>query len=123
MADIQSMIGDNRIGIIEKLKANRKQNTWKTVRFKPPFCKGARVIVLAQCQTRRGPDTPNLRIRKVTHQSFQIRYDEVYYTRDLSDTKGPYGSNGLHPLHEDVGWAAYAFPAKQRAAPKKQAKK
>ena len=119
MADVQSMMEDNRIGLIEQLKANRKQNTWKTVKFNPPFSKESRVIVLAQCQTHRGPDTPGLRIQNVTHESFQIRYDEVYYTRDLTNTEGPYGSNGAHPNLEDVGWAAYAFPVKPPVVRKK----
>ncbi len=109
MADIQSMIGDNRIGLIRKLKANRNSGTWQTVRFNTPFCKGSRVIVLAQTQTRRGPDTPGLRLRRVTHLGFQIRYDEVFYTTDLAGAAGPFGSNGAHPKFEDVGWAAYAL--------------
>ena len=109
MADIQSLIGDNRIGLIRRLQANRNAGTWKTVRFNPPFCKGSRVIVLAQTQTRRGPDTPGLRIRKVTARGFQIRYDEVFYTRDLAGVVGPYGSQGAHPKFENVGWAAYAL--------------
>lgn len=106
--DLQAKGLEQRVGIIGSLEENRKDNTWRTVRFNPPFC-AKNIVVIPMAQTRNGPDTPGLRIRRVTRTSFQIRYDEVYYTRDLSNTVGPYGSNGVHPLFEKIGWVAYGF--------------
>ncbi len=99
---------EQRVGIIDPLRQNRRDGTWRTVKFKPPFC-AKNVVVIPTAQTRRGPDTPGLRIRRVSQTSFQIRYDEVYYSTNLAGTPGPYGSNGRHPLFERIGWVAYGF--------------
>lgn len=99
---------EQRVGIIKPLTEDRKSNSWRQVDFKPPFCTKC-IVVIPMAQTHRGPDTPGLRIRKVTPAGFEIRYDEVFYSRDLNDVPGPFGSNGNHPQSEDVGWVAYGF--------------
>lgn len=107
MADKQTAI-DQRVGIIESLKEDRESGDWRKVDFRPPFCTKC-IVVIPMAQTHRGPDTPGLRIRNVTSAGFEIRYDEVFYSRDLGGAPGPFGSNGNHPKSEDVGWVAFGF--------------
>ena len=51
-------------------------------------------------QTYVGNGTPGLRLQNVTNSGFEIRFDEVVGTGDLSD--------GAH-AQETVGWVAYGF--------------
>jgi len=93
-----------RSGVIS-VTAGRKAGSWDAVRFNPPFASGATVAVVAKTQTYNGIETPNLRIRNVTIQGFELRFDEVYY---LDATTGQVSSaDGVHSA-EDVGWIAMA---------------
>jgi hypothetical protein len=94
-----------RVGLIEPLKADRKSNTWLTVKYDPPFGSDKTVVVIPMTQTYNGPDTPGLRLRNVTPSSFEIRFDEVY----ISTAGGQYSADGLRVHPESVGWVAYGF--------------
>ena len=96
MPDLHATDVESRYGCIDSLEAERGSETWYLVEYVPPFPEDIdKVIVLAQCQTRRGPNTPGLRLRNVTRHTFEIRYDGI----------AP-GSGGFHPRREDVGWVA-----------------
>ncbi|OQY45613.1 MAG: hypothetical protein B6242_09875 [Anaerolineaceae bacterium 4572_78] len=94
---------DQRAGVIDPLKAQRRSKNWYVVEFKPAFPEDRRVIVIPMTQTYFGNQTPGLRVRKVTNRSFQIRIDEVISSqKDCS-------SDGAH-VPEVVGWVAYGIP-------------
>jgi hypothetical protein len=101
MADSQNtQVLDQRVGIIDPLNSDRKRNTWHNVRFDVPFTQGKKVVVIPMTQTYVGNGTPGLRLKNVTNSGFEIRFDEVVGTGDLSD--------GAH-AQETVGWVAYGF--------------
>ena len=104
MADIQSKPTEQRVGIIDPLSADRAHNDWHTVNFDPPFGSDKKVLVIPMTQTYNGSEIPGLRIRNVTHSSFQIRFDEA----NILKAGGQYASDGDH-VDEVVGWVAYGF--------------
>jgi len=91
---------EQRVGIIDPLNADRSRNTWHKVTFNVPFASNKKVVVIPMTQTYNGNGTPGLRIKNVTSSGFEIRFDEVVGTGDLSD--------GSHTT-EQVGWVAYGF--------------
>ena len=95
---------EQRVGIIDPLKADRAANTWHKVNFDPPFGSDKSVVVIPMTQTYNGPETPGLRTRNVTHLSFEIRFDEA----NILKAGGRYASDGSH-VDEVVGWVAYGF--------------
>ncbi len=95
-----SKCGEQRVGLIDPLSEDRGSESWHTVTFDPPFPAGQKVVVIPMTQTYTGPDTPNLRIKDVTVNSFQIRIDEVIFGATKAD--------GNH-ADEIVGWVAYGF--------------
>ena len=106
MADFQFKPDfEHRVGIIDPLKADRFSNTWHTVKFDPPFGSDKTVVVIPMTQTYEGAEIPGLRVRNVTHTSFQIRFDEAYIPAGG-------GSDGNHSDKEIVGWVAYGFRKK-----------
>ena len=105
MTDFQFEIAfEQRVGIIDPLKADRAAGNWHKVNFDPPFGSDRRVVVIPMTQTYKGPETPGLRIRNVTHLSFEIRFDEANILKE----RGRYASEGFH-TDEVVGWVAYGF--------------
>ena len=58
---------DILVGTIKNLQADRSHDNWDVVNFMVPFDKKLSVVVIAQCQTRVGGDTPGLRIKDVNH--------------------------------------------------------
>lgn len=93
-----------RVGIIPALKADRKANTWHTVKFDPPFPGDTQVAVIPMTQTYNGHETPGLRIRHVTPEGFEIRFDEIVARGRSAD--------GAH-LDEAVAWIAYPVSEKE----------
>jgi hypothetical protein len=91
---------DQRAGIIDPLDADRKRNTWHKVTYDVPFDSNKKVVVIPMTQTYRGNGTPGLRIQNVTPLGFEIRFDEVVGTGNLSD--------GAHTT-DVVGWVAYGL--------------
>jgi len=96
---------EQRVGIIDPLSEDRKHNNWHTVHFDPPFGSDkSGVVVIPMTQSYNGPEIPGLRIRNVTHRSFEIRFDEANILKE----GGKYASDGDH-VNEEVGWVAYGF--------------
>jgi hypothetical protein len=97
-----------RVGLIDPLQDDRAAGTWHRVRFDPPFHPDAQVVVIPMTQTYNGSEPPGLRIRRVTPNGFEIRFDEIRFT---SVTPGFMGliSSDLDHGDETVGWVAYAF--------------
>ena len=96
---------DLRVGIIDPLRDDRASGSWLTVQFQPPFAENMAVVVIPMTQTYKGGETPGLRIRNVTHASFQIRFDEAVI---VTCPSGNCSADGNH-VNETVGWVAYAF--------------
>ncbi|MDJ0556979.1 MAG: hypothetical protein QNJ68_21555 [Microcoleaceae cyanobacterium MO_207.B10] len=94
-----------RVGLIDPLKADRKSNTWYHVKFQVPFSKDKKVVVIPMTQTYNGIQTPGLRIRNVSPEGFEIRFDEIVGVRVNQIS---YSSDGNH-ADEVVGWAAFGF--------------
>ena len=90
-----------RVGLIPALKADRRSDTWHSVRFDPPFPQNTQVAVMPMTQTYNEKETPGLRIRNVTPEGFEIRFDEVI--------AGGRSADGMH-LDETVAWVAYTIP-------------
>ncbi|MEQ8382059.1 MAG: hypothetical protein RH949_06785 [Coleofasciculus sp. A1-SPW-01] len=97
-----------RVGIIPALKADRQSNTWHTVKFDPPFPQDTQVAVIPMTQTYNGPETPGLRIRHVTPEGFEIRFDEIVAQGRSAD--------GAH-LDEAVAWIAYSVSTQKDDTP------
>lgn len=101
-------------GTVGKFTASRKTG-WLTVRFPKSFARKDRkpeaIVVNAQIQTRNGDNTPGLRLRNVTSESFEVRMDEIISSHTTSSTDGDLGlveSDGEHPHEETLGWVAIA---------------
>ena len=110
MADIQFKPSfEQRVGIIDPLRADRAHNNWHKVNFDPPFSsdKAKSVLVIPMTQTYNGGETPGLRIKGVTHEKFYIRFDEAVIITGGGDG-ADYSANGSH-VDETVGWVAYAL--------------
>lgn len=95
---------EERFGTIDPLSANRARDNWHQVHFDPPFASDKTVLVLPMTQTYNGTEIPGLRIRNVTRESFEIRFDEA----NIHKNGGQYASDGSH-VDEVVGWIAYGF--------------
>ena len=95
---------EQRVGTINPLSADRAHNNWHKVHFDPPFGSDKTVLVIPMTQTYNGPETPGLRIRNVTRDSFEMRFDEA----NILKSGGRYASDGDH-VNEVVGWVAYGF--------------
>ena len=82
---------------------------WHTVNFEAPFPAGVTPVVFAQIQTRRGPDTPGIRLQNVSNTGFQVRMDEIHMSGTTSSSQGALGqvkSDERHPAPETLGWIA-----------------
>ena len=97
-------LGQSRAGIIDPLVIDRIDDTWQAVKFSPPFPQNARVIVIPMTQTYNGFEPPGLRIQNVTHEGFEIRFDELVFGSNL----GRIETDGFH-VDEAVGWVAHAL--------------
>ncbi|MFP5271765.1 lamin tail domain-containing protein [Coleofasciculus sp.] len=97
-----------RVGIIPALKADRQSQTWHTVEFDPPFPGDTQVAVIPMTQTYNGQETPGLRIRNVTSEGFEIRFDEIVAQGHSAD--------GAH-LDETVAWIAYSVSGTEETPP------
>jgi hypothetical protein len=105
MTDIQSKPIQQRVGVIPGLVEDRASDKWHRVEFDPPFHPSLTVVVIPMTQTYLGSGTPGLRIRNVSQDSFEIRFDEAVVHRGDHD----YSADGRHADREVVGWVAYAF--------------
>lgn len=100
---------DCRVGTLTLTKT-RAANQWQDVSFASSFGESApTIVVLPMTQTYNGPETPGLRIRNVTKEGFEIRFDEVVILKDGR----AYSSDGSH-VPETVGWIAYASPTVEK---------
>ena len=95
---------EQRVGLVDPLKADRAAGNWLKVDFDPPFASDKSVVVIPMTQTYKGPEIPGLRIRNVTRLSFEIWFDEA----NILKAGGAYASDGNH-VDERVGWVAYGF--------------
>ncbi|MDJ0556978.1 MAG: interleukin-like EMT inducer domain-containing protein [Microcoleaceae cyanobacterium MO_207.B10] len=103
-------IVEQRVGIIDSLKADRASNTWHRVKFQPPFARDKKVVVQTTTQTFKGKETPGLRIKNVDYEGFDIRCDEAVGVRVDNIICN---ANGSH-VKERIGWVAFAFPTSSK---------
>jgi hypothetical protein len=77
-----------------------KTDTFTQVNFPAPFPAGSDVIVQVTVQTFNGPDTPGVRLHKVSNTGFLIRLNEIL--------GGSISADGKHAA-ETIGWTAYTI--------------
>jgi len=99
-----------KTGSVESFTASINSG-WYTVEFDTPFTDGTVPQVFAQIQTRKGSDSPGLRIKSVSNTSFDVRMEEVIVSNATSTVVGDLGTvkgSGDHPNAETLGWMAIA---------------
>ncbi|GAB5522897.1 MAG: hypothetical protein Roseis2KO_07690 [Roseivirga sp.] len=101
---------NTQVGTVENF-STAINDGWFTVTFDPAFPDGQVPQVFAQIQTYNGSNTPSLRLRKITNESFQVTMTEIVGSPCTSETLGNLGRVESDGLHEDetLAWMAAAI--------------